>query len=225
MTRNRRIAPAGHIFHVVNRGSRKGHIFDTAGDYCAFEALLVSAVEKFRLALLAYCLMPNHWHFVISPPTDRALSRSMRWLAGTHAQRWRLHTATVGQGAVYQGRFKDIPIQADHHFLWVCRYVERNACRASLVRRAEDWPWCSLSQRLHNPDATWLARWPIPEPADWVEHVNRPQTDGELDAFRRLVREDEPFGGEEWKRTLPKDMSRLSRRQPGRRARETVLCK
>jgi putative transposase len=45
---------------------------------------------------------------------------------------------------VYQGRFKSFPIQDDSHFLTVCRYVERNALRAELVGRAEDWRWGSL---------------------------------------------------------------------------------
>src|SRR5687768_3602053 len=145
--RRTRRAASGLVFHVLNRGSRKGLLFESDADYRAFERLLVTALGRFPVSLFAYCLMPNHWHFVITAPNDRELSRFMHWLTGTHARRWHVHRGTNGQGAVYQGRYKAIPIKADGHLLWVCRYVERNACRAGIVDRAERWPWCSLWRR------------------------------------------------------------------------------
>ena len=54
---------------------------------------------------------------------------------------------TTGSGHLYQGRFKSFPVEDDGHFLTVCRYVERNALRAGLVDRAEDWRWASSSGR------------------------------------------------------------------------------
>lgn len=50
----------------------------------------------------------------------------------------------AGSGHVWQGRFKAFPIEQDEHLLAVLRYVERNALRAGLVGRAEDWPYSSL---------------------------------------------------------------------------------
>ena len=63
----------------------------------------------------------------------------MQWLTMTHTQRWHAHRHNAGHGHLYQSRFKSFPIQADEHFLSVCRYVERNALRARLAERAEDW--------------------------------------------------------------------------------------
>jgi len=202
MPRRKRTEIPGVIFHVINRGSRKGRLFETDADYLAFERLLRKTIERFDVAVLAYCLMPNHWHFVVSPAVGATLSRAMHWLTTTHARRWHLHRGTSGQGAVYQGRFKAIPIQADRHLLWVCRYVERNACRAALTDRAEAWRWCSLWQREHHMDQTWLRPWPVPRPADWLERVNRPQTASELEAFRTLVRGNLPFGTSAWQERL-----------------------
>ena len=216
----------GIIFHVINRGARKGPLFATPDDYYAFEMILRAGVERFGVQLFAYCLMPNHWHFVILPPAAPALTRFMHWLTTVHAQRWRMHTRTTGDGAVYQGRFKAIPVEPDSHLLWVLRYVERNACRASLVEHAEDWRWCSLWQREYEDEsvATWLAPWPVPRPADWLEHVNRPQTASELEAFRRLVQVGEPFGAGEWQARALADMGRLGGRPRGR-PWKTVLVK
>jgi putative transposase len=224
MPRHKRTTPAGVIFHAINRGSRKGPLFETAVDYQAFETILIAALERFEIQLLAYCLMPNHWHFVIEPQEARALSRFMHWLTTTHARRWRVHRGTVGEGAVYQARFSAIPVEWDR-LLWVIRYVERNACRASLVERAEAWRWCSLWHHENRVHAPWLSPWPVPRPADWVEHVNRPQSRRELAAFRRLVQSDTPFGQDEWRAQLLDDMGRRPRRRRGRPSRKTVLFK
>ena len=86
------------------------------------------------------------------------------------------------------------------HFFTVCRYVERNALRASLVRRAEDWPWGSL-YRWRQGDAqqkSLLAAWPLRRLANWVEEVNSPQTEAELSALRRSVNRGCPFGEALW---------------------------
>jgi putative transposase len=84
--------------------------------------------------------MPNHWHLVVWPNRDGELSRFVGWPTLTHTQRWHAHRHSAGYGHVYQGRFKSFPIQEDEHFYTVERYVERNAVRANLVRRAEQWP-------------------------------------------------------------------------------------
>jgi putative transposase len=160
------------------------------------------ALTRFDVALFAYVVMPTHWHFVLSPRAERQLSRFMHWLETTHACRWQHVKGVSGQGAVYQGRFKAIPIQTDRYFMWVCRYVERNAQRANLVARAEDWPWSSLSQRVNRGVGPTLARWPVDMPSDWVAQVNTPQTDAELEAFRRAVNLQRPFGDRDWLRAI-----------------------
>ncbi len=63
--------------------------------------------------------------------------------------RWHAHYHTEGTGHLYQGRFKAFPIEADEYLLAVLRYVERNALRANLVDRAEDWEYGSLWRMVH----------------------------------------------------------------------------
>ena len=183
-------------------------------DYAAFVRLLEKAVERSDVALFAYCLMPNHWHLVLAPKTDGAMSGFMHWLTTTHARRWHNARGLTGLGAVYQGRFKAIPIRHDTHFLWVCRYVERNPLRASLVTRAEDWSWSSL--RRHDERADWLARWPVPRPAQWIDHVNRPETQAELDAFRLAIQNGVPFGDEDWMQQVRDALGTSPRHAHGR---------
>ncbi len=96
--------------------------------------------------------MPNHWHFVLRATEDGGMSDFLRWVSLTHTMRLHAHYHTTGEKHIYQGRFKSFPVQDDAHFLTVCRYVERNALRAGLVARAEDWKWGSLSRWLCQPE-------------------------------------------------------------------------
>ena len=188
------------MYHVLNRANARMTIFQGDADYEAFDKVLAQAVERMETRLVAYCLMPNHWHLLLWPRHDGELSEVLRWITVTHTQRWHAHHRTAGTGPVYQGRFKSFPVQTDEHFLTVARYVERNALRARLVTRAEDWQWSSLWRRNHE-DATllaWLSAWPVEQPRDWVARVNRPQTASELEALRVSVQRGRPFGEEAW---------------------------
>jgi len=150
--------------------------------------------------LFCYQLMPNHWHLVLRPTQDGEMSRFLRWVTATHTMRYHAHYHTSGTGHVYQGRFKSFPIQDDAHFLTVCRYVERNALRAELTARAEDWRWGSLWrwQQSVEPVPALLSPWPIPRSPHWLARVNEPLTDRELIALRRSAQRGSPFGDSAW---------------------------
>ena len=145
MPRTARVAPGGVVFHVMNRANPGLVLFDSDGDYAAFESVLAEALEAFpRMRLLAYCAMPNHWHLVLWPRDDGDLGRFVQRLTVTHVRRWHEYRKTTGRGHVYQGTYKSFPVQNDAHLMTLCRYVERNALRAKMAKRAEDWRWSSL---------------------------------------------------------------------------------
>jgi putative transposase len=225
MPRRPRDATAGLVFHVCNRSAKRAPLFERFEDYVAFERVIVDATQRFPVLIYVYCLMPNHWHFLLSPRQDGALSRCMHWVTTTHARRWQLSRGTDGQGAVYQGRFTAVPVCADEHFLWACRYVERNALRARLVERAEEWPWSSLWQRRRPNPPSWLTSWPVPTPVDWLQYVNAPQTDAELAAMRDAIRSGQPFGPGEWAGRIRNSVGIQAPRRPGRPPTTTVLKK
>lgn len=195
----------------MNRGVGRMTLFDKPGDFEAFERVMVETrLRSPSVDLLAYCLMPNHWHLVLRPTRGGALSEFMRLLTVTHTQRWHAHRRSAGTGPVYQGRFKCFPVESDGYFRVATRYVERNALRAGLVKRAQDWAWSSLSARRRGKDdelRALLSPWPLPagtavgplgEPADWLRTANRPQTQAELDAVRRSVVRGRPLGDSRW---------------------------
>jgi REP-associated tyrosine transposase len=204
MGRPLRAATGGLVYHVLNRANARLPIFEKPADFEAFERVLIEAHQRVPMRILSYCVMPNHWHFVLWPREDRDLSDFVGWLTLTHTQRWHANRASAGSGHLYQGRFKSFPVQTDEHFLTLCRYVERNARRANLTDRAERWRWSSLWRRT-NGDAvakSLLSDWPMRCPYNWISWVNEPQTEQEVEAIRRCIQRSRPYGEERWvKRT------------------------
>lgn len=203
MPRVPRQSKADVVYHVLNRANARQQIFHTPDDYSAFETVLFQARRRVGLRVLAYCVMPNHWHLVLQPREDGQLPPFMRWLTMTHTQRWHCFHGTVGSGHLYQGRYKSFPVESDHHLLTVCRYVERNAARAGLVRRAEHWRHCSLWRR-ESGDVGSLDPWPVERPEDWLQRVNEVEGESELQRVRLCVAQDRAFGSPRWVRDVTK---------------------
>ncbi len=190
------------VFHVLNRGVGRRKLFRTDRDYQAFENVLIETLALRPMRLCAYCLMPNHWHMVLWPRRDGELAAFMQRLTTTHVRRWQEFRKIAGTGHVYQGRYKSFPIEQDEHCLTALRYVERNALRADLVDRAELWPWCSLYRWRYGNDKakSILSPWPVDRPRQWLQWVNRPRTDAELEALRQCVGRNRPYGSADWQR-------------------------
>jgi putative transposase len=185
----------------LNRASRRAELFAQTEDYRRFLHVLDQARHRFDMRILAYAVMPNHWHLILWPDADLQLSRFMHWLTLTHTQRWHVSHGTTGTGPLYQGRYKAIPIQADDHLLGVIKYVERNPVRSGLVEYAQDWPWSSAWERCNNCESHLLNGWPIPIPADWLSIVNNDENRVQLSGVRATVRLDLPLGDPVWRRT------------------------
>ena len=153
-----------------------------------------------RMRVLAYCLMPNHFHLALWPRHDGDLSRFMQWLLTAHVRRYHRHYRSGGH--VWQGRFKAFPIQQDDHLVTVLRYIERNPLRAELVAHAEDWLWSSLRGRGEAGGGMPVYAPPVPLSRQWVRWVNEPMTDAEVESLRRSVNRGTPFGTETWARRM-----------------------
>ena len=209
MPRTARKAAGGVVYHVLNRGNGRQRLFHKPADYDAFVALLAGVKAAVPgVSLLAYCMMPNHWHLVLLPRRDGQLSRFMQRLATAHVRRHHAHYHADGAGGhLYQGRFKSFPVQDDAHLLTVLRYVESNPLRADppLARKPAGWRWCSFAARTsaaqppgNEGGGPLLDDWPLEIPPDWESLVARPLADRERDAVLESLRRGRPFGDEKW---------------------------
>ncbi|MFH1266262.1 MAG: transposase [Planctomycetota bacterium] len=200
MARRARVTPGGLVYHVLNRSVAGLPLFRKEADYEAFERIMVEAHKLHAMRILAWCVMRNHWHFVVWPREEGEVTAYFRWLAHTHAMRWHVAHNTIGRGHVYQGRFKSFPVQEDEHFFTVCRYVERNALTARVVDRAEDWRWGSLWARRQGsePLRAILNDWPMERPRNWLTMVNKAMTEKEAERIRTCIARNRPYGDEQW---------------------------
>ncbi|MEO8225019.1 MAG: transposase [Gammaproteobacteria bacterium] len=198
MPRTSRSIHAGLYYHVLNRGNNRATVFRNPDDYDNFLQLIHRVQARQPVELVAACLMPNHFHFVLKPLASVDLAGWLHWLLTIHATRHHRHRDSSGR--IWTGRFKAFPIQDDRHLLTVIRYVERNALRAQLVPRAEDWRWGSLAWRLWESSLVKLSPPPSPLPKNWIEFVNTPQTTAELAELRNCVRRGQPYGDTSWTR-------------------------
>jgi len=195
-----------YCYHIINRANARLLIFFEKEDYLLFEKVLEEAEKRYDMRVLAYCLMPNHFHLVLYPRNDGDLGTFMQWLTLTHTQRWHQAKNTKGTGHLYQGRYKSFIIKTDNHLLSVIRYVERNALRAKIVRKAENWQFCSLWRRVFGNDAhkKLLSEWPLSMPTNYLSFVNTPQTKEEEEKIRLSIVKGRPYGDDSWSNLLIK---------------------
>ena len=218
MPRTARAAAGGYCYHVLNRGNDRTPVFERERDYEIFVELLGEASQRVPVRVLAYCLLPTHFHLVVWPGHDGDLGRWMQWLMTTQVRRY--HEFYRGRGHVWQGRYRSFPIEPGEHLLAVLRYVERNPARASLVPRPEEWPWCSLGARPAPPP--WLAPGPTERPRDWLKRVNRPEADAELAPLRRSVERGTPYGAPAWTQRTAARLGLESTMRPRGRPRKVL---
>jgi putative transposase len=220
MPRIPRASVGGVCYHIINRGNSQRDVFLKDSDYEAFLKAMSHACIEVPMRVLAYCLMPNHFHLAVWPRGDGDLSTWMHWLQNTHVRRYHQHYHSTGH--LWQGRFKAFPIQEDDHLLTVLRYVERNPLRAKLVRRAERWTWSSAHDWQAEEQPSWLDPGPVRRPRNWVEWVNQPLTPAELDAVHRSIVRGSPFGDPAWSATAAQQMGLVSTLRERGRPRKAV---
>lgn len=187
MPRKSRNLPAGCVVHIFNRGNDKRPLFETSREFEEFLQLVAWAKSICPVRIVAYCIMSNHWHFVFWVEVEWDVSAFLHRLTSTHARRWRQRTKTLGYGHVYGDRFKNSQIYSEQQYYNCIRYVEQNPLRAGLVRRARDWKWSSLSERLGNGRGI-LDRDPVGLPVGWTESVDQLMLDSEAEEIHRSLR-------------------------------------
>src|SRR4051794_15598797 len=154
MARPLRIEFPGAVYHVTSRGDRLEPIFVDDEDRHGLLDIVAQGLSRFDAQALAYCLMNNHYHFVLH--TRQAnLSLLMRHINGVYTQAFNRRHDKAGH--LFQGRFKAILVDRDAYLLEVCRYVDLNPVRAQLVRKPEAWAWSSYRAHVgQTPAPAWL---------------------------------------------------------------------
>ena len=187
-----RVVVSGVPHHVTQRGNRRQIVFFGDDDYRSYLALLKEHARSAGVATWAWCLMPNHVHLMLVPPTPDAL-RQM--LSEAHRRYSRMVNFRQGwRGYLWQGRFASCPLD-ETHALAAARYIELNPVRARLVAGAADWPWSSARAHLtgHSDGLTEISALGI-RAEDWPGFLAEGLDDTALQAMRRGEHTGRPLG-------------------------------
>jgi putative transposase len=141
MARRARTIVGGHPHHLIVRGNDRQAIFRDDVDRRRFKAELVEIMAAADVAVHGYVLMSNHFHLVVTPEDEAAISGAMQRLGRRYVRYFNDRYRRTG--TLWEGRFRAALIEADRYLLACLRYVESNPVRAGLVRRAADHPWSS----------------------------------------------------------------------------------
>ncbi len=192
MPRAVRYSPPDSLHHVINRGNDRRCLFDSSSDFTDFLDLVSWAKDCCPIRIVGYCLMRNHWHFVLWPEEATSMRSFLHRLCTTHALRRRRSTRTLGEGHVYQHRYHAFLIESEAYYLRALKYVEANPVRAGLVGSAAEWPWSSLAERI-GVDRGILDPGPIPLPVNWVESVDHALAPADLEDIHSRLRRHSPI--------------------------------
>lgn len=165
----------GQIYHIYNRGVNRVPIFEDNRDYQRFrdligyyrfiaasprfssfktlkkelrEKIIASRKEKF-VDFIAFCLMPNHFHFVLKQLKEKGISEFLRRISDGYTRYFNTKHKRIGP--LFQGRFKSVLVETDEQLAHLVRYVHINPYTSYVVRRVEDlldYPWSSFREYL-----------------------------------------------------------------------------
>jgi putative transposase len=194
MARMARLVVPHYPHHVTQRGNRRQKTFFSEEDYQAYMALMVNAKTAVGIEILAYCLMPNHVHFVVVP-------EAVDGLAKLFSDAHRLYTRRINfregwRGHLWQERFHSF-VMDEAYLLAAVRYTELNPVRAGLCKQAEDWPWSSARAHLCEKDDDLVSVLPMLERIScWREYLSIKESHVETEKIRLHARTGRPMGGE-----------------------------
>ena len=214
MPRFQRLVVEGFPHHVTQRGVRRQQTFFGDRDYRAYLEIVRNQLGESQISVLAYCLMPNHVHFVVIPHTQRALSKFFCEVHKRYARR--TNALNDWKGHLWQQRFFSV-VMDEAHCAAAMRYVELNPVRARLVERASDWPWSSARANLGDVTDDLVdsdRRHAIV--SNWADFLADRPTEKELDFIRRQTGTGRPEGDKAFLDYLEQRTGRrLRRRKPG----------
>jgi putative transposase len=215
MARFARVVLPGYPHHVTQRGNRRQRVFFCDYDYAHYLELIAHGCLHAKTHCLAYCLMPNHVHLVLTPSDERGLRSA---LAEAHRHYTRQINFRYGwRGHLWQERFHSFPMN-ESHLAAAVRYVELNPVRAQLVSRAKDWKWSSAHAHLAGADDALVRVEPMLKLfPDWTGYLAGGSQD-DPERIRRHTRTGRPLGDSSFIMAAESLTGRiLARRKPGRK--------
>lgn len=210
MPRIARIVGVGLPYHITQRGNYKQQVFLDDTDKRQYLFWLQEYSQKFGLSILAYCLMPNHVHFIAIPENKEALAKTFNAAHMRYSQYYnkKMHVS----GHLWQGRFYSC-ILGQGHLAAAARYIERNPVRANIVKKPWLWGWSSASVHIDKEKQSLFNLKDLFKLIDitagqWEDFIDSVDEQSQLVDFRRYTLTGWPLGTEQFVKELEKIFKR-----------------
>jgi putative transposase len=176
-------------------------VFEEDADYRQYLAWTREYAERYSIEIWAYCLMPNHVHFVCVPKSEGALALGFNTLHMRYAQYF--HKKRGVTGHLWKGRFLSCLLDDPSVFEEI-RFIENNPVRAGIVERAEDYPWSSARDRLVRTPSSVLSDdcFVKNEIHDWRAYLSQAGDQRILGRIRQCLKTGRPAGADEFVKNL-----------------------
>lgn len=140
------ILSSGEYFHVYNRGVAKGKIFFSDRNYRYFIRRINEAFEEDYLEIIAYCLMPNHFHFIFFQKRPLGISDFIKAVCNGYVKA--INKERQRSGHLFEGKYKIKKIDSNEYILHLSRYIHLNPVRAKLVSKPDEWLFSSYKEYI-----------------------------------------------------------------------------
>lgn len=214
MARIARVVAPGLPHHITQRGNRRQQTFFSEEDYRAYLDLLAKWCNWHKVAIWAYCLMPNHVHMIAVPQNGDGLRLA---IGETHRRYTRRVNFREGwRGHLWQGRFASYPMD-EPHLLAAARYIELNPVSSKLCEQPEDYPWSSAAFHVKGKVDPLVKDSPLVKMVpDWKGFLAEDPDGAATTALKQAERTGRPLGSDKFLAMLQQTLGRnLERKKPG----------
>lgn len=143
-------------YHIYNRGAGHHNLFLEEDNYLYVLRRTKKHIAEFDLTVIAYCLMPNHYHFLIRQDGETPTGELPKRVFGGYSRA--VNKRYGWSGTLFEGRFKAKAVTADSYLRQLCRYIHANPVKDGMVRQLEDWPYSNYLEWVGLRDGTLVDR-------------------------------------------------------------------
>ena len=144
MLARRDVFAPGEYYHIFNRGAGRGTLFFTPANYEHCLRLIKHYRRPCGAAVIAYCLMPNHYHLLVRQEGEAPLSRFINVVFNAYVQA--VNRERKRKGTMFEGRFRHVLVDREAYVEHLCRYIHLNPVIAGLVPRPGDWLYSNYQE-------------------------------------------------------------------------------